>query len=165
RTAVATARSQSGAVRRPSDQRRLVGGDSGSGSGPGTSGSTPIVVSHDRPSLRASTTLGMTRTEPSDVGSNVKLPNATGPDPGTRTSSLTRALSNCSRSHFSPAVNLSWPAGRVIVAAVPQPTRPSPRLTQASACGCGSRLIRSPGSGTATVLTTSLSGTRLVVSS
>ena len=58
--------------------------------------------------------------------SKVKLPKATGPEPGRPTWSSTVARSNSSRSHFSPAVNLSSPAGSVIRAASPQPTSPSP---------------------------------------
>ena len=64
---------------------------------------------------------GTTSTDPSQVGSKVKLPKATGPEPSTRTWSSTAAPSKSSRSHFSPAVNLSSPAGRVIRAASPQP--------------------------------------------
>src|SRR5258708_33367795 len=92
-----------------------------------------MVVSQLRPALRPSSTAGTTSTEPSDVGSKVKLPNATGPEPGTPTSSQTSALSNSSRSHFSPAANRSCPAVSVTFATVPQPTMPSPRRTQASA--------------------------------
>ena len=65
-------------------------------------------------------------TEPSDEASKVKLPNATGPEPRARTRSSTSAASNTERSHFSPAVNLSSPAGSVTLTASPQPTRPAP---------------------------------------
>ena len=49
------------------------------------------------------------------------MPNATGPEPRTRTRSSTSAASNTERSHFSPAVNLSSPAGSVTLTASPQP--------------------------------------------
>jgi hypothetical protein len=90
------------------------------------SAGSPIVVSQARPERRPSTALGTTRTEPSQVGSKVKLPKATGPEPGRATGSSIVARSNSSRSHFSLAVNLSSPAGSVILAASPQPTSPSP---------------------------------------
>ena len=178
-TAVATARSQAGGVRLPSDQRRPVGGTSGAGTGSSgisswpargscrsaPSGSDWIVVSQAWPSRRPTTMRGITSTEPSDVGSKVKLPNATGPEPGTPTSSLTSALSNSSRSHFSPAANRSCPAVSVTFATVPQPTMPSPRRIQASACGPGSVAMRSPGSGMATVRTARRPGVRPLFSS
>ncbi len=168
-TAVATARSHSGAVRLPSAQRTPVG----TGSGPGvarTSGAPAslaglTVVSQAVRPQRPSTVLGTTSTEPSDAGSNVKLPKATCPVPGAFTSSVTCAASNTSRSHFSPATNLSCPAGSVIFAAVPQPTRPSPRRTQARASGSGSLAIRSPGSATGMVRTTRRPGDRSAASS
>ena len=56
----------------------------------------------------------------------MKVPNATGPEPRTRTWSSTSAASNTERSHFSPAVNRSSPAGSVTLTASPQPTRPAP---------------------------------------
>ena len=64
---------------------------------------------------------GTTSTEPSEVESKVKLPKATGPLPGSATWSSTSAPSKSSRSHFSPAVNLSSPAGRVTRAALAPP--------------------------------------------
>ena len=124
-TAVATARSQSGAGRLPSCQRTSAGGVRGRAGGSELAGS-PTVVSQACPDRRPSTAPGTTRTEPSQVESKVKLPKATGPEPGIVTWSSTVARSNSSRSHFSPAVNLSSPAGSVIRAASPQPTRPSP---------------------------------------
>ena len=69
---------------------------------------------------------GTIRTDPSDEASKVKVPNATGPEPRTRTWSSTSAASNTERSHFSPAVNRSSPAGSVTLTASPQPTRPAP---------------------------------------
>ena len=157
-TAVATARSQSGAGRLPSCQRTSDGGVSGR-AGQSESAGSPIVVSHACPDRRPSTAPGTTRTEPSQVESKVKLPNATGPEPGMATWSSIVARSNSSRSHFSPAVNLSSPAGSVIRAASPQPTSPSPWRTQASAAGPGSLPTRPPGSATGTVRTASRSGT------
>ena len=90
-TAVATARSHCGVVRLPSAQRTPVGMTGGAGRagrpGPRRGRSralavVPIVVSQPAPSARPSTTRGTTSTEPSEVGSKVKLPNATGPVPG-----------------------------------------------------------------------------------
>src|SRR5215475_1622198 len=156
-TAVATARSQSGAGRLPSCQRTSAGAVSGR-AGRSESAGPPIVVSHACPSRRPSTALGTTRTEPSQVGSKVKLPNATGPEPGIATWSSIVARSNSSRSHFSLAVNLSSPAGRVILAASPQPTSPSPCRIHASAAGSGSPPTRLPGSAMGTVRTASRSG-------
>ena len=156
-TAAQTARCHCGAVRLPSCQR------SPAGAGPtGTAGSgrPPMVVSQERPGPRPSTAVGTTRTEPSEAGSKVKLPNATGPQPGRPTSSRTSAPSNSSISHFSPAVNRSSPAGMLIRAASPQPTSPSPRRIQDTDPGCGRRATRSPGSSTGTVRTTSRSGIR-----
>ncbi len=83
-TAVATARSQSGAGRLPSCQRTSDGGVSGR-AGHSESAGSPIVVSHVCPARRPSTAAGTTRTEPSQVESKVKLPNATGPEPGMAT--------------------------------------------------------------------------------
>ena len=83
-TAVATACSQSGAGRLPSCQRTSAGGMSGQ-AGRSESAGSPIVVSQARPERRPSTALGTTRTEPSQVGSKVKLPKATGPEPGRAT--------------------------------------------------------------------------------
>src|SRR6516225_9964475 len=156
-TAVATARSQSGAGRLPSCQRTSAGGASGE-TGRAEPAGSPIVVSQACPDRRPSTAPGTTRTEPSQVGSNVKLPNATRPEPGKATWSSIVARSNSSRSHFSPAVNLSSPAGSVIRAASPQPTSPSPCRIQASAAGSGSLLTRLRGSVTGTVRTASRSG-------
>ena len=56
----------------------------------------------------------------------MKVPNATGPEPRTRTRSSTSAASNTERSHFSPAVNLSSPAGSVTLTASPQPASAGP---------------------------------------
>jgi hypothetical protein len=157
-TAVATARSQSGAGRLPSCQRTSDGAVSGR-AGQSESAGSPIVVSHACPERRPSTAAGTIRTEPSQVESKVKLPNATGPEPGMTTWSSIVARSNSSRSHFSAAVNRSSPAGSVIRAASPQPTSPSPWRTQASAAGPGSLPTRPPGSATGTVRTASRSGT------
>ena len=125
-TAAETARCHCGAVRLPSCQRsparRLARGREGATAACGS----PMVVSQERPEPRPSTAAGTTRTEPSEVGSKVKLPNATGPQPGRPTSSVTSAPSNSSISHFSPAVNRSSPAGMLTRAASPQPTSPSP---------------------------------------
>jgi len=70
--------------------------------------------------------LGTISTDPSEDASKVKLPKAIGPVPRTRTRSSTSAASNTERSHFSPAVNLSSPAGRVTLAASPHPASPAP---------------------------------------
>jgi hypothetical protein len=98
-------------VRLPSDQRTLVGTVSDAGTGrpasarsPGCAlvrGAEPIVVSQVRPPLRPSTVRGTTSTDPSEAGSKVKLPNATGPVPGTATRSVTCAAVKTSRSHFA----------------------------------------------------------------
>ncbi len=117
-----------------------------------------MVVSQARPSRRPIRAAGTTSTEPSQAGSKVKLPNATGPEPGTPTSSVTIALSNSSRSHISPAANRSVPAGRVSRAASPQPTSPSPPRSQATTSGCGRQATRSPGSSAGTVPTARRSG-------
>jgi len=69
---------------------------------------------------------GTISTDPSDDASKVKLPNAISPEPRTRTRSSTSAVSKTERSHFSPAVNLSSPAGSVTLTASPQPTSPAP---------------------------------------
>ena len=169
-TAVATARSHCGAVRLPSCQRIRpggAGGATGRGSrgppgGPGDAGRAggwPVIeVSHAWPERRPSITWGRMRTDPSEVGSKVKLPKATGPQPGAPTRSSTCAPSSRARSHLSAAVKRSWPAGTVTRATSPQPTRPSPRRIQASVPGPGSWPTRSPGSATGTVRTTSPSG-------
>ena len=68
---------------------------------------------------------GTMSTEPSEASSNVKVPNATRPEPRRRTASSMSALSVTSRSHFSPAVNRSAPAGSVTRAASPHPARPA----------------------------------------
>ena len=106
---------------------------------------------------------GTISTEPSEAGSKVKLPNATGPVPGRRTRSSVTTPSNRVRSHFSPAVKRSSPAGSVIRATSPQPTSPHPCRTQASAEAGGDagrdaggdaggiRASRSPGSAMGTV--------------
>src|SRR2546430_6972135 len=130
-TASATACSQRGPGRLPSRQRILVGapgpGFAGGGQVAGTSPRSVIVVSQARPRpSRPSTVRGTIRTEPSDGASTVNVPNATGPEPRTRTRSSTSAASNTERSHFSPAVNLSSPAGSVTLTASPQPARPAP---------------------------------------
>ena len=62
-------------------------GPAGAAGGPGWAGPRArgwpvIVVSHAWPSRRPSTTWGRMRTDPSEVGSKVKLPKATGPQPG-----------------------------------------------------------------------------------
>src|SRR6185437_15570642 len=93
----------------------------------GFSPGSVTVVSQARPwPSRPRITRGTIRTEPSDDASKVKVPNATGPEPRTRTRSSTSAASNTERSHFSPAVNLSSPAGSVTLTASPQPARPAP---------------------------------------
>ena len=93
----------------------------------GVSPGSVTVVSQARPRpSRPRITRGTIRTEPSDDASKVKVPNATGPEPRTRTRSSTSAASNTERSHFSPAVNLSSPAGSVTLTASPQPARPAP---------------------------------------
>ena len=99
----------------------------GSSARPAASPRASTVVSQawPRPS-RPSTTRGTIRTDPSDDASKVKVPNATSPEPRTRTWSSTSAASNTERSHFSPAVNLSSPAGSVTRTASPQPARPAP---------------------------------------
>jgi len=85
------------------------------------------VVSQARPRLsRPATRRGTIRTDPSEEASKVKLPNATGPVPRVWTWSSTSVTSNTERSHFSPAVNLSSPAGRVTRTASPQPASPAP---------------------------------------
>src|SRR6516165_1443592 len=98
---------------------------------------------------------GTISTDPSDDASKVKAPNATSPEPRTRTWSSTSAASNSEGNHFCPAANLSSPAGRVARRASPQPTRPAPWWTQATASGWGSCPRRSPGSGMATERTNS----------
>ena len=155
-TAAETACCHCAAVRLPSCQRSSAGGSAGR-TGTGGAG-RPIVVSQARPSRRPSTVAGTTSTEPSEVGSKVKLPRATSPVPATPTSSLTSALSNSSVSHFSPEVNRSAPAGMLTRAASPQPTSPSPPRIQATEPECGRRATRSPGSATGTVRTTRRSG-------
>jgi hypothetical protein len=69
---------------------------------------------------------GTISTDPSDDASKVKLPKAMGPVPRTRTWSSMSAASKTERSHFSPAVNLSSPAGSVTLTASPQPASPAP---------------------------------------
>ena len=101
---------------------------------------------------------GTISTEPSDAGSKVKLPNATGPVPGSPTWLSDTVRSNRSRSHFSPAVKRSSPAGSVIRAASPQPTSPQPRRTHARGDAGGTWASRSPGSSMGTVRTTRLPG-------
>src|SRR6266568_4258901 len=81
---------------------------------------TTVTQAWPRPSRPASTR-GTIRTDPSEDASKVKVPKATGPEPRTRTRSSTSAASNTERSHFSPAVNLSSPAGSVTLTASPQP--------------------------------------------
>ncbi len=123
-TAAATARSHCGALRLPSCQRtspdvacarrspgRAVPAPGGQPSGAGDPGPAEIVVSQARPSRRPSTACGTMRTDPSEAGSKVKLPNATSPHPGAPTWSSTSAPSSRARSHFSAAVNRSVPAG------------------------------------------------------
>src|SRR5260370_13384650 len=72
-----------------------------------------------RPPARPITVRGTTRTEPSDAGSQGKLPNATGPQPARPTRSSTAAVSNSAPTPFSPAVNLSSPARNVVQATSP----------------------------------------------
>ncbi len=151
-TAAETACSHSGALRLPSLQRTSAGFTRGLERNSGTAPCAAIVVCHDTPDLRPTTIAGTIRTEPSEAGSKVKLPNATGPVPGTPTSSRTVAASNSSASHFSPAANRSTPAGIVSRAASPQPTTPSPWCIHADAAGPGSRPSKSPGSTDLTVL-------------
>src|ERR1019366_2444227 len=143
----------------PSLQSTWADAETGTVAGSGSSPSE-MVVSHALPARRPTAARGTTSTDPSEGGSKVKLPKATGPEPGTPTSSAMLALSKSSRSHFSAAVNLSSPAGSVTFAASPHPASPSPRRIQASAAGCGRRPSRSPGSATGTVRTVSLSGIR-----
>ena len=173
-TAVATARCHSGAVRLPSCHRISAGAVSSADGCPGPRGSQNagaagggaeaasgrIVVSQDLPSRRPMIVSGTTSTEPSDVESKVKLPKATGPLPGSATWSSTSVPSKSSRSHFSPAVNLSSPAGRVTRAVSPHPARPSPCRIQATPAGSGNNATRSPGSGISTVRAASRSGAR-----
>src|SRR5690349_641816 len=162
-TAVATARCHSGAVRLPSCHLISAGAVSGARGGPAGSpvaagGAAAavrgrIVVSQDLPPRRPTIVSGTMSTEPSEVESKVKLPKATGPVPGSATRSSTSAPSKSSRSHFSPAVNLSSPAGSVILAVSPHPARPSTWRIQATPVGSGKRATRSPGTGISTVRT------------
>src|SRR5690606_13384134 len=82
-----------------------------------------------------------------------KEPKATGPVPGSRTSSRTTIAAAVVRHQVSASAIRVSP--RVSTrAATPQPTRPSPRRTQLTvlaASGRGRRSRRSPGSGIGTV--------------
>ena len=85
-------------------------------------------------------------------------PKATGPVPGTRTSSRTTAVATTRRHHSCAAAKRSGPCA-VSSSARPQPTRPSPRRTQletwrGSSTG-GRSASRSPGESRATVRATS----------
>src|SRR4051794_40046489 len=159
-TASATACSQRGPGRLPSLHWSASGSlsavpPSGQPEG-GVSPGSVTVVSQARPRpSRPRITRGTMRTEPSEDASKVKVPNATGPEPRSRTWSSTSAASNTERSHFSPAANLSSPAGSVTRTASPQPARPAPWCTQATTAGWGRRSRRFPGSGTVTVRTAS----------
>ena len=140
----------------PAPDRRRAG-DSGGGGRRRRRAET--VVSQAWPDgARPRMVRGTISTEPSDAGSKVKLANATGPVPGSPTWLSDTVRSNRSRSHFSPAVKRSSPAGSVIRAASPQPTSPQPRRTHARGDPGGTWASRSPGSSMGTVRTTRLPG-------
>ena len=87
---------------------------------------------HATPSRRPTTTRGTTITEPGASSAKVKLVNATGPVPGSPTSSATDSRPANERHHRSASRNRAGPAV-ASRATSPQPTRPSPPWTQASA--------------------------------
>ena len=120
------------------------------------------VVTHQRPPRAPTTTSGTTSTPPAaERGEKANEPKATGPVPGSPTSSRTTAC------RFSSAQANSASSKRVgpsvsIRAALPQPTRPSPRRTQASAPARGRSDSSGPGSASGTVRATKgRAGTRL----
>ncbi len=127
-TARATACCHSGAVSEPSPYTMRPGEAAGAIS---SMGASPTVVSHARPFLRPSSTRGTTSTEPCASGSKVNEPNATGPEPGTCTSSSMWASPNTVASHRLAHSKRPGPGGTATRAASPQATRPSPWWTQA----------------------------------
>ena len=120
-------------------------------------GSVPMSVLHARLSLRPTTTEGTVRTEPSASGSNEKAPNATGPVPGTPTSSATSSESNTSASDSSARRKRPSPGSTLMRAALPQAINPSARCSQASPKASGWAASRSGGDSIAVVVATNRS--------
>lgn len=158
RTASATASSQSAPVSAPSANVTVPGlrGGSrrGAGAAAGSAPSMPTVVTHQRPPRCPMTTSGRVSTDRPGRPSNANEPNATGPHPGSPTSSRTTAPSTRRFHHRSAASIRSGPVDSN-VAARPHPTMPSPRRTQASGACSGSNSSSGPGSAIAAVRTTS----------
>ena len=105
-TAAATAPDQCAPESAPSAKATSAGaggGALGAGStGAGRWAPTPIVVSHHRPPRRPTTTSGTTSVAPlAESAANEIDPKATGPVPGSRTSSRTTACATTSRHHRS----------------------------------------------------------------
>ena len=111
----------------------------------------PTVVSHQTPSRTPTTASGTISVERPVAPSNANDPKATGPHPGSPTSSTTRRRGSA-RHHASARPNGSGPV-RSSRAAVPQPTRPSPPVTQARPPCSGSRSSSAPGAPMGTVRT------------
>jgi hypothetical protein len=126
-TARATTCFHSAAVRLPSPYLIAPGVTRGV---TGRGVTSPMVVSHARPPRLASTTCGTTIIEPGARPSKVNEPNATGPDPGTRTSSSMLASRNSDAAHRRAQANRPGPGGTATLAASPHAASPSPRLIQ-----------------------------------
>jgi hypothetical protein len=113
-----------------------------------------IVVNQNRSPRRPTTTSGTTRSPPArERGEKANDPKATGPVPGRPTSSRTTACADSRRQARSASANRSAPAVWMRIVS-PQPTRPSPRRSQASGPERGSNPSNGPGSVRGTVRVT-----------
>src|SRR4051812_34895917 len=160
-TAAATAPDHCAPESAPSAKATWAGAGGGSWSAGSTCAGrwapTPMVVSHHRPPRRPTTTSGTTSVAPAvDPAENETDPKATGPVPGSRTSSRTTACATTS-SHHRPAWTKRSSPSASNVRARPQPTSPDPPRTHdtTSTASVAGRSDRSgPGSSTATVRAT-----------
>jgi hypothetical protein len=137
-TAACTADIQSTPDSAPSEKTTEDGGRTGSRAGSRSPGAgRPTVVIHQSSPRCPTTTSGTTSTDEPVAGSKANEPNATRPVPGRRTSSVTTARPT-SASHQACASRKRPGPVSSSRAASPQPTRPWPSCTQASAPASGS---------------------------
>ena len=142
-TASATTDIQASLLRDPSAKRMPTGASGGSASprigvaippDPFARGDT--VVTQATSPRRPTITCGTLSTEFPGSSAKAKVPNATGPVPGSPTSSRTTARETVSVHHLSASANRVGPLVRMR-AAIPQPTSPTPARSQQTGSSVG----------------------------
>jgi hypothetical protein len=103
------------------------------------SSASPLTVTQVWPSRRPTTTSGTTNTDVDAAGSKAMEAKTTGPEPGTPSGSSVRVRAQRSAHQAAASARARGPVTSSRSAS-PQPTRPSPRRTQARAPSAGSRV-------------------------